>query len=109
MSDGKEASPHRETTSNGFQVEQMNRGTVWGEGRWLSGQPGVLVPGQEHRALHHLKWTSIKGRILHSLLLKPSPSKIIICISLVFFISEGFMEARLFSFIITLEVSFFTC
>ena len=50
-----------------------------------------------------------QGRILLSLLLKPSPSKIIICISLVFFISEGFTEARLLSFIITLEVSFFTC
>lgn len=96
-------------TSSGSQLELMNKGTVGGGGRRLSGQLGVLVPGREHRALHRLKWTSIKGRSLLSLLLRPSPGKIIIYISLVSFISKGFMEARLFSFIITLEVNLFTC
>ena len=68
ISDGKLASPCREMTSSGSQLELMNKGTVGGGGRRLSGQLGVLVPGQEHRALHRLKWTSIKGRSLLSLL-----------------------------------------
>lgn len=51
-------------------------------------------------------WISIKGKILLSLLLMVSPNKVIICISMVPFISEGFTEAKLFSFILALRGEF---
>lgn len=43
-------------------------------------------------------WGSIKGSILLSSLLMASHNKIIICISMVPFISQDFIDAKLFSF-----------